>query len=285
MIASTDALLYTNKSLESKRVKSCSLQPGCSGEVSGKCLKSNAAKCQPNHKSFPAGDYLYSFEFLVDGSLPETITTDLSSIHYNLEASIEPSGPLGSPLTGKLDIPVVRLPTENSLELSEPITISRTWRDQLGYRVDISGKSFPLGSRIPISLKLTPMANLVCDWIKVYVTEHVQHWTSGKGSRRLELPTKKLLLFEKKGGLEGESTYPGSEMHIISDGGIGGTGKASIMNNSNANLLGDISNDTKIELKVQLPSCPEMKRRGKCQWLHFDTDGASLKVNHWIQVR
>ena len=247
--------------------------------------KSNAAKCQPNHKSFPAGDYLYSFEFLVDGSLPETITTDLSSIHYNLEASIEPFGPLGSPLTGKLDIPVVRLPTENSLELSEPITISRTWRDKLGYRVDISGKSFSLGSRIPISLKLTPMANLVCDWIKVYVTEHVQHWTSGKGSRRLELPTKKLLLFEKKGGLEGESTYPGSEMHIISDGGIGGTGKTSIVNNNNANLLGDISNDTKIELKVQLPSCPEMKRRGKCQWLHFDTDGASLKVNHWIQVR
>lgn len=284
VIASTDELLCAKKSLASKRAKSCSFQPGCSGEVSRKCLKCNAAQCQPNYTLFPAGDYLYSFEFLVDGSLPESITTELSSIHYNLEAAIEPSGPPHSTLTGKLDIPVVRLPTESSLELSEPITISRIWRDQLAYGVNILGKSFSLGSRIPISLKLTPMADLFCDWIKVYVTEHVQHWTSGKISRRLLLPPKKVLLFEKQAGLEDVSTYPGSEMHIISDGGMGGTDKAPIMKSNSANLLGYISNDIEIELKVQLPSCPEMKRRDKSQSLNFDTDGASLKVNHWIQV-
>lgn len=284
VIATTDTPLQQNQPFACKDADGYLL----SSEYSfTKCIpRPNTTKCQHNYRLFPAGDYLYNFEFVVDGSLPETIKTDLGSVKYNLEASIEPFGRFCSPLIGKLDIPIVRLPAENSLESIEPITMSRVWRDKLQSKTIILGKSFSLGSQIPINLKLSPMANLVCHWVKVYVTEHVQHWTRGKGARHLQLPAKRVLLFEKQGGLESTSTYPGSEIRIISGGGMEPVGNTPNVNstNKNTNLLGAIPSDTEIDLKVQLPSCHEMKRREKWQCLHFDTDVESLKVNHWIQV-
>lgn len=288
VMATADTPFQQSQSFASKDADGCLFAPEHSSASLTKCLpRPDAAKSRHYYKSFPAGDYLYNFEFVVDGSLPETIKTDQASVKYSLQASIEPSGRFCSPLNGGLDIPIVRLPAANSLELIEPIAMSRNWRDKLQVKVLILGKSFSLGSRIPINLKLMPTANLVCHWIKVYVTEHVQHWTRGKGARRLQLPTKRVLLFEKQGGLESTSTYPGSEIHIISGGGMEPVGNTPNGNstNKNTNLLGAIPSDTEIDLKVQLPSCHEMKRRGTWQCLHFDTDVEILQVNHWIQVR
>lgn len=287
VIATADRSLQQSQSFASKDADGCLFAPEYSSASLTKCLpRPDATKCQHHYRLFPAGDYLYNFEFVVDGSLTETIKTDLGSVKYNLEASIEPSGRFCSPLTGRLDIPIVRLPAENSLESIEPISFSRVWRDKLQLKGLIQGKSFPLGSRIPINLKLMPMANVACHWIKVYVTEHVQHWTKGKGARRLQLPTKRVLLFEKQGGLESTSTYPGSEIHIISGGGMELVGNTPNGNstNKNTNLLGAIPSDTEIDLKVQLPSCHEMKRRENWQCLHFDTEVETLQVNHWIKV-
>jgi hypothetical protein len=156
------------------------LHPNTRAQVSQNDFQGLMQPSQHYYRLFPAGDYLYNFEFVVDSSLPETIKTNLGSVKYNLEASIEPSGRFCSPLTGSLDIPIVWLPAKNSLESIEPITISRVWRDKPQFKFPILGKSFCLGSRIPINLKLMPTANLVCHWIKVYVTEHLQHWTKGK---------------------------------------------------------------------------------------------------------
>lgn len=149
-------------------------------------------ECHPD--LLPAGDYMYSFEFLMHDSLPETINTELITTRYYLEAVIEPSGPLSSKMVSQLDVPVVRLPAENSLELIEPIQCSRQWREQLYYDICILGKSFPLGSLIPIRVNLTPLANLECHWIRVYMFQHVQHWTKGRAARLLQLPTRKVLL-------------------------------------------------------------------------------------------
>jgi hypothetical protein len=266
--------------------KPCLTQADYSAEDTATChSKSNEAQSQSNSKLFPAGDFLYSFEFLLDGSLPETIKTDFSSVQYSLEAFVEPSRPLRSNLTGKLEIPVVRLPAESSLELTEPVTVSGNWRDQVHYTMVMSGKSFPLGSQIPISLKLTPMPKIACHWVKVYVTEHVQHWTRGNEAGLLQIPSKKVLLFEKQAGLESVSTYPGSEMRIIPGNSRDGSIKVPIENSSKANLLGGISSDTGMELNVQLPSCFEMKGREKSQCLCLDSKNEILSISHWIQVK
>ncbi|GIJ91002.1 hypothetical protein Asppvi_009967 [Aspergillus pseudoviridinutans] len=228
---------------------------------------------------FPVGDYLYSFEFLLHNSLPESINTDLISTRYYLEAIIEPPGPFSSKVVSQLDIPVIRLPAENSLELIEPIIFSRKWREQLAYDVCIFGKCFPLGSQIPIRVKLTPLANVRCHWIRVYVSQHVQHRTKGKTSRFLQLPTKKVLLFEKQAGLASHSSYPGSTLRIMTD-----EGRPRTPGIQTTNLLGEESETSDIKLEVQLPRCPEMKIKEKTQRLNFSIKGGSPEVNHWIQI-
>ncbi|KAB8222974.1 hypothetical protein BDV33DRAFT_189388 [Aspergillus novoparasiticus] len=217
---------------------------------------------------FPVGGYLYSFEFLLHNSLPETIKTELISTRYYLEALIEPSGPFCSKVVSRLDVPLI-----------EPIIFSRNWREQLDYEFCIFGKCFPLGSQIPMRVKLTPLVNLQCHWIRVYVSQHVQHHTKGKTNRFLQLPTKKVLLFEKQAGLASYSSYPGSTLRITTDEGIPRTPGI-----QTTNLLGEESETTDIKLEVQLPRCPEMRIKEKTQWLYFSTKGGSPEVNHWIQI-
>ncbi|OXV11978.1 hypothetical protein Egran_00262 [Elaphomyces granulatus] len=249
---------------------------------------------QRNYQLFPPGDYLYNFEFAIDGSLPESIKTELGFVRYDLEASVERSGALRPNLLGAVEIPVIRTPAEGSLEQVEPIAISRNWEDQLHYDIVISGKSFPLGSQIPIAFKLTPLAKVGCHRIKVYVTENIQHWTADKTVHRLQ-PPKKLLLFEKRADAQSASTYPGSSMRVISGGGVewdhreaAARGEEQVNRNS-VSLLGNLDNDTgvgptEMEFSVQLPSCQAMKGRDESQRLHFDTTYENIQINHWIKI-
>ncbi|KAJ5491113.1 hypothetical protein N7539_002680 [Penicillium diatomitis] len=249
---------------------------------------------QRNYRMFPVGDYLYSFEFPIDGSLPETIKTDLGFVRYDLEAIVERSGAFRPNLLGTLEIPVIRTPAEGSLEQVEPIAISRNWEDQLHYDIVISGKSFPLGSQIPIAFKLTPLAKVECHRIKVYVTENVQHWTVDKTVHRLQ-PAKKVLLFEKRAESASTSTYPGSSMRVTAGGGIDWDHRAAaargeeIVERGRTNLLGNLNSEvgvgpTEMEFSVQLPSCHEMKARDEAQRLHFDTTYENIQINHWIKI-
>jgi hypothetical protein len=253
-----------------------------------------AAHPQRNYRMFPVGDYLYSFEFPIDGSLPETIKTDLGSVRYDLEAIVERSGAFRPNLLGNLEVPVIRTPAEGSLEQVEPIAISRNWEDQLHYDIVISGKSFPLGSHVPIAFKLTPLAKVECHRIKVYVTENIQHWTADKSVHRFQ-PAKKVLLFEKRADSASTSTYPGSSMRVTAGGGIDWDNRAAaargeeIVDRSRTNLLGNLGSDagvgpTEMEFNVQLPSCHEMKNRDESQRLHFDTTYENIQINHWIKV-
>lgn len=249
---------------------------------------------QRNYRMFPVGDYLYSFEFPIDGSLPETIKTDLGFVRYDLEAIVERSGAFRPNLLGTMEIPVIRTPAEGSLEQVEPIAISRNWEDQLHYDIVISGKSFPMGSQIPIAFKLTPLAKVECHRIKVYVTENIQHWTADKSVHRLQ-PAKKVLLFEKRAESASTSTYPGSSMRVMAGGGIDWDHRAAaargeeIVDRSRTNLLGNLATETgvgptEMEFSVQLPSCHEMKGRDEAQRLHFDTTYENIQINHWIKV-
>ncbi|KAJ6013659.1 hypothetical protein N7540_008250, partial [Penicillium herquei] len=255
---------------------------------------SSQSQQQRNYRMFPVGDYLYSFEFPIDGSLPETIKTDLGFVRYDLEAIVERSGAFRPNLLGTMEIPVIRTPAEGSLEQVEPIAISRNWEDQLHYDIVISGKSFPLGSQIPIAFKLTPLAKVECHRIKVYVTENIQHWTADKSVHRLQ-PAKKVLLFEKRAEQASTSTYPGSSMRVTAGGGIDWDHRAAaargeeIVDRNRTNLLGNLANDsgvgpTEMEFNVQLPSCHEMRGRDEAQRLHFDTTYENIQINHWIKI-
>ena len=252
---------------------------GLPGTGSQSPRHTNNSRPNGHYTIFPVGDYTYPFEFLLHSSLPESISTELISNRYYLEAKVESPGIFRSKMRSQLDIPLLRLPSENSLELTDSIIISKNWREQLHYDACILGRSFRLGSRIPIRFKLTPYIGLKCWWLKVYVSQHMQYWKTERETRLLQLGRRKVLLFEKQAGIECKSTYPGSRIRISSDQDI-----IRPADTQTPSLLGDILKTREIEMEVQLPRCPELKERPQWQRLHPSTKAGKPDVNHWIQV-
>jgi hypothetical protein len=283
-------------SMNPRDAKRLSLQANHSRSFGkGDTVGAGPSVAQKGFKVFHPGDYIYNFELPLDSRLPESIAVDLGSVKYELEALVERSGAFRANLVGSKELTMIRAPTEGSLEQTEPIAISRNWEDQLHYDIVISGKSFPLGSSVPIAFKLTPLAKVQCHRIKVFVTENIQYFTSNKRVHRLE-PTRKVQLFEKRADGPSVSSYPGSSIRITAGGGIpydyraaAAQGEETVPRDT-TNLLGNLDNDsgsigpTEMEFNVQLPSCALMREKVKSERLHFDTTYSNIQVNHWIKV-
>ncbi|EEH21171.2 hypothetical protein PABG_03402 [Paracoccidioides brasiliensis Pb03] len=246
------------------------------------------------YKLFHPGDYWYNFELPISSRYSETINSSAGWVRYALEASVERSGAFRPNLLGHREVPFIRTPAEGSLEHVEPIAISRTWDDQLHYDIIISGKSFPLGSQVPIAFKFTPLAKVSCHRIKVYITESTQVVTNNKEYHRLEA-SKKVLLFEKRAAARSSSTFPGSVCRVTAGGGVAHDARRQAaegieyVNPRSSNLLGDLETDfgvgpTEMEFSVQLPTCGELKKKDTSRALHFDTTHEQLQINHWIKI-
>lgn len=282
-------------SLNAKDAKRLSLQVNQSRSFGkGDSASANSGVAQKGYRTFTPGVYIYNFELPIDSRLPESISVELGSVKYELEATVERAGAFRANLVGAKEVTLIRAPAEGSLEQIEPIAISRNWEDQLHYDIVISGKSFPLGAQVPIAFKLTPLAKVQCHRIKVFVTENIQYYTSNKRVHRLE-PTRKIQLFEKRADGVSTSAYPGSSMRITAGGGIAYDSRAAAARGDESvprdmsNLLGDLEGElnvgpTEMEFNVQLPSCQSMRERDKLARLHFDTTYNCIQVHHWIKV-
>ena len=285
----------SNGNLSQRDARRLSLQVNQSRSFGkGDSIPGGPSIAQKGYRTFTPGDYIYNFELPIDSRLPETINVELGRVKYHLEAIVERAGAFRANLMGSKEVILIRAPAEGSLEQVEPIAISRNWEDQLHYDIVISGKSFPLGSQVPIAFKLTPLAKVQCHRIKVLVTENVQYYTQNKRVHRLE-PTRKVQLFEKRADGPSTSTYPGSTVRITSGGGIAYDAReAAASGDENVprdttNLLGDLEGEhnvgpTELEFNVQLPSCHAMREKEKIHRLHFDTTFQSIQVHHWIKA-
>lgn len=287
--------LASNGNISASEARRLSLQLNHSCSFGNGDLAPNGSSvAQKGYRTFTPGDYIYSFELPIDSRLPETISVELGSVKYELEATVERAGAFRANLVGTKEVTFIRAPTEGSLEQVEPIAISRNWEDQLHYDIVISGKSFPLGAQVPIAFKLTPLAKVQCHRIKVFLTENIQYYTTNKRVHRLE-PTRRIQLFEKRADGPSSSAYPGSTVRITAGGGVAYSGRAAAARGDenvprdSTSLLGNLEGEhnvgpTEMEFNVQLPSCAMMKERGKYQRLHFDTTYHGIQVHHWIKV-
>jgi hypothetical protein len=280
--------------LTSKDQRRLSLQVNQSRSFGkGESSTGGPSVAQKGYRTFNPGDYVYNFELPLDSRLPETIDVDLGSVKYELEAVVERAGAFRANLVGTREVQLIRAPAEGSLEQVEPIAISRNWEDQLHYDIVISGKSFPLGSQVPIAFKLTPLAKVQCHRIKVLVTENIEYFCSNKRVHRME-PTRKVQLFEKRADTPPTSTFPGSSMRVTSGGGVPFSQREraaageSVQTTDPTNLLGNLTGDqvgpTEMEFNVQLPSCSANRDRERATRLHFDTTYQNIQVHHWIKV-
>jgi len=281
--------------LSAKEARKLSLQVNQSRSFGkGDTMPGAQSVVAKGYRTFLPGDYVYNFELPLDSRLPETIDVELGSVKYELEAEVTRSGAFRANLAGTKEVTLIRAPAEGSLEQVEPIAISRNWEDQLHYDIVISGKSFPLGTKVPIAFKLTPLAKVQCHRIKVLVTENIEYFCSGKRVHRME-PTRKVQLFEKRADGDHVSTFEGSDMRVTAGGGIPYDSRARAARGERVqpldptNLLGNLEGETNIgptemEFNVQLPSCKDMRERDRSQRLHFDTTYQNIQVHHWIKV-
>lgn len=286
----------SNLNLPSQRERKLSLQVHSTASRSFEKgdAKNPSSVAQKGYRTFYPGDYLYNFELPLDGKLPETIDVDLGSVKYELEATIERAGAFRGNLIGNKEVVLIRAPGEGSLEQVEPIAISRNWEDQLHYDIVISGKSFPLGAKIPIAFKLTPLAKVQCHRIKVFITENTEYFCSNKRVHRME-PTRKVLLYEKRADGTTTSTFPGSSARVTSGGGVPFDQREAASRGDpftpqdSTNLLGRLEQNssvgpTEMEFNVQLPGCHQITEKDRMSKLHFDTTYSNIQVHHWIKV-
>jgi hypothetical protein len=300
----------SNTILSGKDIKRLSLQSNQSRSFQKSDSPFGPTPQQKGYKVFHPGVYEYNFELPIDNNNPETTKLQLASVIWMLEVIVERAGTFKANLQGFKEIPVVRSPSEDSLELVEPISISRNWEDQLHYEIMISGKSFPLGTKIPIAFKLTPLAKVQVHKLKVYVSEGIEYYTSDRKVHRKDV-TRKILLLEKSAGKPLGREYVGSEVRILRGGEpsaderarrreLARTRRAQEAATSGSepaplpepvdNMLGDIDlgleqflGQTEIEMNVQLPTC-EMMEKDRTKRMAHDCTWKNVDVHHWIKV-
>ncbi|KAI6245756.1 putative arrestin-related trafficking adapter [Erysiphe necator] len=261
------------------------------------------------YKVFYPGVYDYSFELPIDCNLPETTNLPLANVKWELEATIERAGAFKPKLVGRKEVPVVRSPSQDSLELVEPIAVSRTWDQQLHYDIVISGKSFPIGTKIPIAFKLTPLAKVQVHKVKVFLSENVEYFARDRSVHRKDIK-RRLLLLEKIAGKPVAKEFWPSEVKIV--GGertieeremrrsvaMQRREAEAVRNNthpvplpeSSENILGDIDlgveewwGQTEIEMNVQIPTCETMEK-DRTKRLSHDCTWSNVNVHHWLKI-
>ncbi|KAI5290202.1 hypothetical protein KEM52_000534 [Ascosphaera acerosa] len=282
-----------------KEIKKRTLQPpvGRPRSTSRGEAPQTGSVASRGYKVFYPGDYIYNFELPIDSRMPETIALDQHYVKYELESIVERAGHFRANLFGSMEVPLIRTPSETSLEHVEPIAISRTWDDQLHYDIVISGKLFPLGARVPIAFKFTPLSKVNLHRIKVYLTENTVLYNSQRTHHKCD-GSKKILLLDKRAGGKASSAYPGSTMRVNAGGGYSydqriqmGTMTAGKepADADCTNLLGDLhpgieTGPTEYEFNVQLPTCPLNKMKPVNQRMHVDTTYDKIEINHWIKI-
>jgi hypothetical protein len=296
--------------LSAKELKRLSLQ-SVNSRSFGKGDNPSAMAVQAKgYKVFHPGTYDYSFELPIDHHQLETTKLQYGHVKWELEATVERAGAFKPNLHGTKEVSVVRIPDQLSLEMSEPISISRQWEDQMHYDIMISGKSFPIGAKIPIAFKLTPLAKVQIHKLKVFVTESIEYWTNDRRVTRKD-PGRKILLVEKSAGKPLDQQYEHSEVRFLSGGELSPRAREEArrcaerrrlqesarrhtvpepLPEPTENILGDLDlgletywGSTEMEMNVQLPTC-EMMAKDKTLRLHPDCSWKNVNVYHWIKV-
>ncbi|GAA5938881.1 uncharacterized protein JCM15063_004897 [Sporobolomyces koalae] len=148
-------------------------------------------------KEFKAGTYVYPISIPISGTLPPTLNCEFGSVAYNLKATVVRAGALTPNLTAHTEVQLVAMPGEDDTEESESIVVERFWETQMKYHVALSGKSFPIGGQIPLTIRLSPLAKVKVFRISAQLEQKTSYFASVNSGRKLtrhESPRKVMLV-------------------------------------------------------------------------------------------
>ncbi|ORX92229.1 hypothetical protein K493DRAFT_303517 [Basidiobolus meristosporus CBS 931.73] len=112
----------------------------------------------PEPHVVPPGEHSYYFDYPFSGALPETVHTENGDIQYRLEAIAE--RPLFKrDLFTEIEAIVKRYSSPYATEQLDPVTVSGTWAENLGYELFIPMSAYGVGDMVPTLLKVWSTTN------------------------------------------------------------------------------------------------------------------------------
>ncbi len=230
-------------------------------------FQSNIDINDQSYHIFQPGDYIYNFELPLDSTLPESISLPFGKINYKLNVEVQRAGTFKSNMSGSKEVLLVRTPSDTSVEDSEPVMVMKNWENRLTYDVAIGGKSFAIGSYIPLAIKLTPLSNdFTCSRIMVYITEHVEYFCRKKKVHRIAPQLKDVVMVHH--APKGKSLA----------GDLNGIKELSSLGETNST-----GNHGSSEFEFQIYIPEKLKDKGKVVF-HPHLSTKYMKVYHWINI-
>ncbi|SAM81366.1 related to ALY2-alpha arrestin [Ustilago bromivora] len=169
-------------------------EPITTATTDNKVHPNDAVASATDSKEFKKGTYTYPICISLPSNLPPTLHADFGFNRYVLRANVVRAGPLTPNLTAQREVTLIHAPDEDALEETDSIVVERCWEDLLSYMVVFSGKSFPIGQKIPLWLKFMPLGKVKIYRIIATLEERTDYFAKGRRVARHEVPRKWTLM-------------------------------------------------------------------------------------------
>ncbi|EJT51081.1 cyclin binding protein [Trichosporon asahii var. asahii CBS 2479] len=169
-----------------------------------------------NWKEFPKGTYNWPISFSIPPNMPPSIHAEFGSVVYKLKAHVVRAGALTTNLSDEMEVQMIAGPQEDDMEESDNVIVERQWEDQMRYQIALSGKAFPIGGTIPISIRLMPLAKCKVYRLTIALEEKSDYYASNKKVARHETP-RRFVLFSAKNTPPNKHTPAEPLLPILSD--------------------------------------------------------------------
>ncbi|GAA6025449.1 hypothetical protein JCM11491_000363, partial [Sporobolomyces phaffii] len=233
-------------------------------------------------KEFKAGTYVYPISIPVPGTLPPTLSCEFGSVAYTLKATVVRAGALTTNLTAHSEVVLVAMPGEDDTEESESIVVERFWETQMKYHVALSGKSFPIGGQIPLTIRLSPLAKVKVFRISAQLEQKTSYFASVHSGRKLtrhETPRKVMLIrVDHKDAEEPMLPILSDDQNALVDHPLREWFINATSSDDTTPSLLDPNGPWHLEHALQLPDCSSK--------INFSTghDRANMAISHVLKV-
>ncbi|KAJ7686591.1 hypothetical protein B0H17DRAFT_1072044 [Mycena rosella] len=120
-------------------------------------------------REFKKGTYTFPISFTIPPNAPPTLQCPYGTVVWRLKANVHRPGAFAARMTAAREVVVIAAPTEDDTEDMENILVERHWEQQLQYLISISGRSFPIGGMVPVTLTLMPLAKVKIHRFSIYL--------------------------------------------------------------------------------------------------------------------
>lgn len=128
-----------------------------------------------------AGTYTYPVYFIIPNNSPPTVNVNHGSLIWRVKAEVKRPGTFKSKMTAQKEVIAVSLLKDDDSDEVEGIDLCQQWEDQFQYHIQVTGRAFPIGGKIPVQLTIMPLAKIKVHCISVLLDGEQFVWRSEPG--------------------------------------------------------------------------------------------------------